>query len=504
MILDKSPSVKFRLFTILFLVGIFLSKFSFLSTHPNEIILLAVIILIIVKTVPQRNQDLLIGITAMALAFIWGNLYQYLFTPSSQNLPSMVGETIQLRGYISSFPEKKRDFQRAFLKTVSVNRLNEPEQRFHEKVLLDFPQDKELDYGNEVEIVGQLSIPQNFGDFNYQNYLARYQTYTLIKNPQKILIISDNEGNSIIKIAKRFRDFLERNIQTSLPFPHSIIGTGMLLGAKEVLPDPTDTWFKESGLQHILVVSGTNVSILFFLIIWLFQKFGRPIVFITGILTLLFFIFMTGGDPPILRAGLMGGLILLTQLIGRLPDNRNFILFSGFILSMIDPKMIQSDLSFWLSFSAMLGIIIITPILDLHLRKFVSKNISLLVSASFAAQIAIFPIVSKAFHHFPIPGVFTNILVEPIVPLIMGTTGISAIFGFSPSPVNEIIGVPAYLLIEGLLWVARLLSFTPTTVPNWLGIIWGFALTIILAWGLLSKRYEKKYLHPFEQNLEKN
>jgi len=396
---------------------------------------------------------------------------------------------------------------------------------------------KNLDYGNKISVQGKIVLPTSFtADFDYRKYLRRFGVQTIIKNPAKFFVLEAKQGNWFLEKAKISRNWLEKNLEKSLPNPHAKIAMGVLLGVKNQLPKWTQTDFQNSGLMHLLVVSGTNVAIVIIAIGFLLRKYGRRLSFAGSLLALIFFVLMTGADAPILRAALMGGVAGLAIAWGKMNDARNLVLLSAVIIGLFQPLVVQNDLGFTLSFGATLGIIIGFPVLEKIFSTFAQifagiwatvdrrgifnsssaqskpplllgegggevvfkktiKTIFQILAISLAAQITILPILIKSFGYFPLGGIPANLFSEPLIPFIMFFSFISSLLGFLPLIPAKIIAIPAYILIDILLKIAHFFAQIPVLeIPNWLNTIFTLIILSGLSYGLFSRDFEERFL----------
>jgi len=364
-----------------------------------------------------------------------------------------------------------------------------------------------LDYGNKISIQGKLIFPTSFtADFDYRKYLKIFGVQTIIKNPAKFSVLAQNQGNWFLQKAKIARNWLEKNLERSLPNPHAKIAMGVLLGVKNELPKWTKTDFQNSGLMHLLVVSGTNVAIVIMALGFLLRKFGRRISFAGSLLALLFFVLMTGADAPILRAALMGGIAGLAIAWGKMSDARNLVLLSAVIIGLFQPQVVQNDLGFALSFGATLGILVFFPIFEKKIRGILknkddsplikgARGIFVILGVSLSAQIAILPILNKSFGYFPLGGIPANLFSEPLMPFIMFFSFISTLAGAFPLFLAKIIAIPAYILIEILLQIAHFFAGIPVLeLPDFLNNIFVLIILSGLFYGLFLRDFVERFL----------
>lgn len=92
----------------------------------------------------------------------------------------------------------------------------------------------------------------------------------------------------------------------------------MILGRSAVdLPPEIRDLFVNIGLAHVLAASGFHVALLLAIIFWVTRSLSPSKKLVIGILILILYVGLTGIQPSILRASLMGIAILIGQVLDR-------------------------------------------------------------------------------------------------------------------------------------------------------------------------------------------
>ncbi|HEY5714052.1 MAG TPA: ComEC/Rec2 family competence protein, partial [Candidatus Gracilibacteria bacterium] len=377
------------------------------------------------------------------------------------------------------------------------------------------PLDQSVAYGDELKVTGKLSDPPRLEGFNYRKYLERFGVQKIMKAPKSIEILCRGcEGNWVTRRASGLRNWMGSNLKASLPSPHRELAMGILLGVKKELPPSVKQSFQDSGLQHILVVSGSNIAIVMLCFQMVFRRFGPYINALFSILGIVFFVLMAGGDAPVIRAALMGSLAGIGVAGGQKIDVINALLLSSCLMGLAIPSMIQSDLGFWLSFGATMGIIVFTPIFALLLQtiqipnskyqitkstsssvpEFLNSHVWLsailkILSMSLGAQLAVLPLLLLFFGSFPLGGVFANIFIEPLMPMLMLGSSILGLCGSLSSGLVWPFRAVVYFGFEILLSLSQWFSHFPALeIPQKLSFL---SLIALLVLGLLLVLHPK-------------
>lgn len=473
-----TKSEKLRLILIIMFLGLFLGQ----ETWSGQIFLLLSVIFIFLSFFWKNFWLGLIAIFLLSISFsIWRNTNDLL----DDELSKHYTEIQELTGFVSSFPDQREKNNRATVTTPQG------------KLLLIVTPETELHYGDELKFTGKLTRPRNFLDFDYQEYLLRFGIQTIVRYPDNLEVLSlRNKGNFILRLAAKTRQTLAHNLERALPLPHNKIAMGILLGVKNELPPSTKEEFTRSGLQHLLVVSGFNVTIIIIFISLLLRRWGRRAVFLASLLALIFFVAMTGLEAPVLRASLMGGIVAWSVALGRFSDVRNLIFLSMVVIGLFSPRLIQTDIGFFLSTMATLGIVFGVPVCEKIFAKISNKfGIKTLLIVTLSAQIAVLPILGLYFGSFPVVGIFSNLLAEPLVPLNMLFSFIVTLTGFLPEFIATLIAIPAFIGLEILLQIAHIFGqVEPLSVSKLVGNISLVIVLLFFLWASLSRNFAKIFL----------
>lgn len=301
----------------------------------------------------------------------------------------------------------------------------------------------------------------------------------LYNSQPKIAVIDQKPDNLWVKTAVTIRSGIEENFRANLsPAPANLL-IGILIGGTNL-----DRHFKSQlanvGLTHVVAASGMNVTFMvgFFVLFLSVLRIKRMLKVLLVILFILFYSTITGFEPPIVRASVMAGFVLLAGLVGR-PTSSIFALISAaYLMLWVDPSLLTSP-SFLLSFTSMIGQIISSNI------KFglpiVLKSVADNFLQSLAAIIATLPIVLIFFAKFSLVSIITNVLVLwTIEPLMLLGTG-AASLGFFFHTLSPIFLIPASVLLDYFLKIVQIFNhpeYLLVTPPLGLSFALGYYLLL--------------------------
>jgi len=242
--------------------------------------------------------------------------------------------------------------------------------------------------------------------------------------------------------------------QKELPQPMSGLLAGITLGSKGTLT--TDFWnkVKSTGVAHVVVASGTNVTFVISFIfgvtaIFLSRRKAIPIV----ILSIILYLFISGFEAPLIRAAIMAFLVFWVESSGRVINAWRVLFLTGGIMLVIDPAWI-TDLGFILSFVSTASIMVFEKRIA-KLLKFMPGVLKEGFSTSFAAQIGVSPILFVTFGQFNILSPLINALVLWTVPYIMILASLGGVVGLMLPILGKLILYVCYPLTW---WFAKIVE----------------------------------------------
>lgn len=327
-----------------------------------------------------------------------------------------------------------------------------------------YGQSKTITYGDRLLLEGRLVFPSlagNPGQFDYRSFLKRKGIYTLLTVGAKnvIEILEDNQGNSVIGFALKFKRRMESIIASNLPSPHKELLAAMMLGNREQLPDRWKEIFIKTGTFHILAISGLHVGLVLSIFAFGFKiiHFPRKASFVLIILLLFIYALITGARPSVLRATIMAAVFLVGLLLERDVDIYNSIALAGLIILFIHPLQLF-DAGFQLSFIAVISIIYLTPRIE---RLFHNKKVKYFLVKSFSvstsAWLGVAPLIAYYFNIVTPITILANLIVIPLMFIII-VTGFCLV---SLGPIAEILafalGKASWLSLVVLTQVVSLL-----------------------------------------------
>lgn len=297
--------------------------------------------------------------------------------------------------------------------------------------------------------------------------------------------LQSRRGNSVgaisyaqIKIIQSGQSFVanfSRNfaasLRTALPEPVATFAVGLLVGQQSDLPQDVQTQLRQVGLTHIIAVSGYNLTVLAMAARRLLEKQSKYQTLLASFGLIGFFIAITGTSPPIVRASIISGLSLWAWYYGRAVQPLVLLLASAAFSVALTPSYIWGNVSWFLSFLAFYGVLIIGPqIVKLFYKGREPPMLSGLIIETLCATIAVLPYSLYVFGQMSLVGIFANIMVVPLTPLAMLLCAVSGFTGLVIPVVQGWIAWPAHLLLLYMLDIARWWSQRPQSFLDGIGL----------------------------------
>jgi competence protein ComEC len=288
-----------------------------------------------------------------------------------------------------------------------------------------------FDYADNIKFEGYLNEPtskRNPGAFDYKRYLNRKKIYGIVSlsHADQVEILNQSSGNILFsKIVIPLRRWILGVFDRTLSGNHKALLAGFLLGETREIPKQVYTMFRDTGTVHLLAVSGSNVWLVIGVILGALSLLRVPKLFATlvTLICILIFANLVHNDPPVVRAGIMAGVMLVGVLLYKDVNLVNVVSFSGLVILFFSPLFLF-DVGFQLSFASVFGILLLYPQLSKLVSKYVSRShknlwkwVIMPALISVSVELVLFPILAYYFNLIPLIIVVANIFIVPLAGL---------------------------------------------------------------------------------------
>lgn len=308
-----------------------------------------------------------------------------------------------------------------------------------------------LDKNDTISFSGSpmMLCEMDKSEFDTSTYLRSKSVF--ISFPSVTLISSSPAKHTpfLLHLRRYTKDIIYTFLPRNYNYDSSSVAYAMFAGDSGFLPDEIKEQVSDSGLTHILCVSGMHLAIIsgsiYFLLCALsVHKKVRCILIIA--ICILYTAF-TGFSLSTIRACIMCSVSYLGMMLGRKTDGYLSLFLSLLIICLISPYSVL-DISLLLSFSATLGIISMSEASPKYegSNKFVSLLYGLisLLYLNFGAVLFTMPICAFFFKSFSFVSVVSTLAVSAVASYLL----ISLLFLMLLSPLQSIAAIK--MLLFGL------------------------------------------------------
>lgn len=406
------------------------------------------------------------GLIFCCACFMLGGFHmEYKSTEEISSLKEFSGQTIELSVRVSDYPQKGKKYFTVYGKAERI-KTDSGEYEISENCMLRL-YDKECNFepSDSILVKAKVLLPkasEKISD-DYSLYLKTKKIYT-------ILSVKGGNCTSVGQNKKNFAEnfaVLRRNISLKiyeyLQNDEAALLGAMLLGDKSKLTEEITDNFSDSGISHIVAVSGLHVNMICAVFYALSAALGinkKHSYLVAAVLVFLYVPF-TGMSVSAVRAGIMAIMFIIASLILRRADALTSLAFAALVILAENPFYAFS-VSFMLSFGATLGILLYCEKLTGFFmrrvkikrgRKLLGTFITSL-SVTVSAQIITAPIIICYFGSFTFWSFITNLFVPHLMLPLFAGGGAMILTGFVFSPLAKFSKVLIYPILKVIIKIS--------------------------------------------------
>ncbi len=409
----------------------------------------------------RRKPAILLGGLCLAL-FLCGAL-RFGAVPTGDELQSYIGQgTVEVIGVVDEEPEPRDSTTNLRLSAREINTDGEWRE-VSGSILVRTTRFPSYAYGDLLQVTGELEEPPQFEDFDYRAYLARQGIYSTMYYPE-VELLETEQGPQPLQWLYGFRSGMSEALGASLSEPQGSLAQAILLGIRSNIPSSLYQDFQRSGTAHLLAISGLHMAIVAGILLSIsVSLFGRrrPTYFLATLSALWVYALLAGMAPSVMRAAIMVSLFLLAAHLGRQRTGITALAFAAAIMVAINPQILW-QVSFQLSFAAVIGLILLAPTFQEWGRRTGAPNIVVdSFSFSLAAILATLPLVAYYFGYISLVGLPATFLTLPALPGIIILSAVVGLIGLFALPLAQVIGWVAWLFLGYMTGVVGLFAALP-------------------------------------------
>lgn len=313
----------------------------------------------------------------------------------------------------------------------------------------------DLSYGSIIIIKKGLTPVKSSGNpgaFNYQQYCTfskiGHQVYL---QPKDFVICTGRETRGIQQLIFTWRQNVLNILSTYIKgTKEKALAEALLIGYKDELDKDLVQSYSNTGVVHIIAVSGMHLGIIYLLLSRLVQPFRKKrstrwasAVIILTILWI--FSLLAGAGPSVIRSAVMFSLMIIGDAFSKRSAVYNNLAASAFLLLCWNPFWLW-DAGFQLSYAAVISIVLFyKPVYNLmFVKNKLLDGIWKLNAVTFSAQLLTLPFTIYHFHQFPNLFLLANLIAVPLSGILLIGEIILCVVSFTPllaAPLGKVINL---------------------------------------------------------------
>lgn len=469
-----------------FFTGTLIGSFvSFGWAGTGLFVFIGTVLLFISSTV--ENKKLIFLIAAFLIATGLGVARYEIKDVRDFSLDKNIGSRSILQGTVIDEPDERENYTRLIIKTNDSN----------SNILVYTRHYPEFKYGDEIKISGALGKPKNFNaEFDWESYLAKDDIYYEMFYPQSELISSGN-GFFLKFLMFSVKEKFISALNKAMPEPNSSFMAGVTIGARKSMPKDLLNDFKKTGIIHVVVLSGYNITLVADFTMRVFSFLPQALGVSLGVLGIILFTIMAGASAATVRASIMALLVILARSTGRIYTITWALFLTGFFMILHNPKILRFDAGFQLSFLATLALIYLSPYFT-EKFKFIPEKFHLreIISSTVATQVFVLPLLLYKTGIFSVVALPVNLLILIFMPLTMFLGFTTAVFGMFSHFLSIPLGWISYSITQYELLVVKFfvdLSFASFIIKKFslILVIIIYAVYVIIIYKINERKNKK-------------
>lgn len=438
--------------TAAFVFGILIEWYLQLSLFAVIVAAVAfAVIFVSIDLFPRRRNYFLRtlqGTTLLLLIAALGGIIVH--QHDIRNGPNWVGRYETMDGFYCRITEPLVEKAKTYKAEVAIAGVVQQQQYFSAdgNAIIYF---KKKDYDSIPFVQGQIIFiaqkperikgSHNPGAFDYARYCGFKNIYhQAFVSKDAVVNTGVVQLSALEKMKAAVRAYvlfvLRKNIHGA---NEQAIAEALIIGYRNNLDKQLVEAYSNTGVVHIIAISGLHLGIIFgmmrFLLKPLRRKIFRRVISPVLILSVIWiFAFVAGGAPSVLRAAVMFSIFTFAGLFSRRGNVYNTLASSAFVLLLFDPFALW-DVGFQLSYAAVFSIVLLQrPLYNaIMFTNPLIDNLWKLSSVTLSAQVFTTPIVIYHFHQIPTLFLIANLVAVPLAGIILMGEIMLVVIGSTPA-----------------------------------------------------------------------
>ena len=381
------------------------------------------------------HLDPLRGLAVLICIFTVGGLTLHGKRNARDAADRSLSPGIRAKGWICTLDETPQRKQKNFRATASIDILTDKGQILPGgQAMIYFPIDSSVlqtRIGSRLITTVQpdpMKGPEYPGGFDPATYFGRQGIgYRIFLKPGDWLIVDNGHAPQPDRSLERIRTMVLSTLARYIPDREALgLAEALLIGYRNDLDERISDAYAETGVIHVIAISGLHIGVIFSLLSGLLHllirgrklRWGATGAALAGIWG---FGLLAGGGPSVMRSVCMFSIISIgRQVTGREGGGLNTLAAVAGLMLSVQPWWLF-DLGFQLSFAAVAGLMIFyQPVLQLlPIRNPLALKLWEMIAVTLAAQVLTTPLLLHTFGRFPLFFLITNIVAIPLSTVIL-------------------------------------------------------------------------------------
>ena len=464
---------------VFFLTGVAVASVGIAPFFVTISALLLSVLFLLFYLVDRRAKN--IWFAGLSLLLTIGSAYYRIDDARFRAARIPFGKQIEVLGVVESDPVRKGSMQEI---TAMISK------PFQARIFVKLDAHQRFSYADMVQGAAVIERPTSEGYARYLEgaYIRGIADFPTLKK------VGEGRGSRIRSFLFGIRHRITETFARILPSEEATFLSGLTIGARgEFSPELSDA-MQKSGTTHLVALSGYNISILVYVVMSTLLFFmPRRAALVVATHVIIGFVMMTGAESSVVRAAIIGFIILASFEIGRVRDFRNIILASCLLMVLLSPKVLVFDIGFQLSFLSLLGIVYIGPLLMHAFGVKEGENAGFLswktsAIATLSAQLATLPILIGSFGYFSPISLFSNIAILEFIPITMGMGFLMAFVAPLSHYGALIFGLIAAVFLKLELYLIYFFARISIPIHLTMSVLLSFAYYSALLWWIYANK----------------
>lgn len=343
---------------------------------------------------------------------------------SMNNLENSIWQQSQFVGKVVTYPKPQQHGIQSIIKLSSY------------PYSIALTTNHELTMGDSVSFSCFLNRPFTSNQFN-QKMMLWNKGVSALCTTQDLQVLDKASIWNPLWVPSQLRQIMNTKFEQLLESDLAGLYQGILLGNTAKLSDPVKQKFKDTGTTHVMAVSGFNVSIMIAMVAFLgaTMKLKRRLNLFLSLGAIFLLWGMVGSSASVVRAVLMGIMVLLATYNYRYANRRTILIIVATVMAVINPFAVRYDIGFQLSFVATYALIVVTPQIEriffnVGRKSNIEQFFCTAVLPTLVAYTATAPLIWFYFGRISWTAIMTNLIIAPMIPILMAVGMICVVTSF--------------------------------------------------------------------------